>query len=160
MIYWFSWGRRGCHRMVVRFTSTCVINTYHHLSCEVEYRSWRDVLDTTLCDQVCQWLAEGRWFSSGILVSSTNKTDYHDITKILLKVALNATTITLLFLLGRLLQGSFSSVRVQFGVYITNSSSFNISFCFPFVSRYAVKNFSDVMHAEWSRSQKALHTDI
>ena len=77
-----------------------------------------------------------------------NKTDYHDITKILLKVALNATTLTLLILLGRLLQGSFSSVRVQFGVYITNSSSFNISFCFPFVSRYAVKNFSDVMHAE------------
>jgi Trp operon repressor len=30
----------------------------------------------------------GRWFSPGILVSSTNKTDHHDITEILLKVAL------------------------------------------------------------------------
>jgi hypothetical protein len=46
----------------------------------------RGVFDTTLCDQVCQWLATGRWFS---LVSSTNKTDRHDITEILLKVALN-----------------------------------------------------------------------
>jgi hypothetical protein len=31
----------------------------------------------------------GRWFSSGTLVSSTKKTDRHDITEILLKVALN-----------------------------------------------------------------------
>ena len=33
--------------------------------------------------------ATGRQFSSGTLVSSTNKTDHHDITEILLKVALN-----------------------------------------------------------------------
>ena len=31
----------------------------------------------------------GQWFSLGIAVSSTNKTDCHDITEILLKVALN-----------------------------------------------------------------------
>ena len=36
------------------------------------------------------------WFSLGTPVSSTNKTDRHDITEILLKVALN--TITLLIL--------------------------------------------------------------
>jgi len=24
------WGRRGCDRMVVGFTTTCVINAYHH----------------------------------------------------------------------------------------------------------------------------------
>jgi len=46
----------------------------------------RGVLDTTLCEKVCQWLAAGRWFSR---VSSTNKTDRHDITEILMKVALN-----------------------------------------------------------------------
>ena len=46
------------------------------------------VLDTTLCDKVCQWLATGQWFSPGPLVSSTNKTDRHNITDILLKVAL------------------------------------------------------------------------
>jgi hypothetical protein len=44
---------------------------------------------TTLCDKVCQWLATGRWFSPGPPVSSTNKTDRHDITEILLKVAVN-----------------------------------------------------------------------
>ena len=38
---------------------------------------------------VCQWLAAGRWFSPD---SSTNKTNSHDITEILLKVALNTIT--------------------------------------------------------------------
>ena len=33
----------------------------------------------------------GRWFSTGNPVSSTNKTDRHDITEILLKVALTLT---------------------------------------------------------------------
>jgi len=41
---------------------------------------------TTLCDKVCQWLAAGLWFSPGPFI---NKTDLHDITEILLKVALN-----------------------------------------------------------------------
>jgi hypothetical protein len=48
----------------------------------------RSVLDTTLCDKVCQWLATGRWFSPDNSVSSTNKTDRHDITEILLKPVL------------------------------------------------------------------------
>ena len=52
----------------------------------------RGVLDTTLCDKVCQWLATGQWFSP---VSSTNRTDRHDITEILLKVALNTITLSL-----------------------------------------------------------------
>jgi hypothetical protein len=38
---------------------------------------------------VCQGLATGQWFSPGTLVSSTNKTDRHDTTEILLKVVLN-----------------------------------------------------------------------
>ena len=41
-------------RVVVRFITTCAINAYRHLSCEFEPRSWRGVLDTTLCDKVCQ----------------------------------------------------------------------------------------------------------
>jgi hypothetical protein len=32
------------------------------------------LLDITLCDKVCQWLATGRWFSPGTPVSSTSKT--------------------------------------------------------------------------------------
>ena len=55
-------------------------------------RSWRGVLDTTLCDKVCHLLVTGRWFSLGTLVSSTNKTDCEDIAEILLKVALNTIT--------------------------------------------------------------------
>jgi hypothetical protein len=49
----------------------------------------RGLLNTTLCDKVCQWLVAGLWFSPGTPVSSTNKTDHHNITEILLKVALN-----------------------------------------------------------------------
>ena len=29
------------------------ISAHHHYSCEFESRSWRGVLDTTLCDKVC-----------------------------------------------------------------------------------------------------------
>ena len=47
----------------------------------------RSVLDTTLCDQACQWLAAGRWISPGTPVSCTNKTDRHNITEILLKLS-------------------------------------------------------------------------
>jgi hypothetical protein len=49
---------------------------------------------TTLCDKVSQWLETGRWFSPGTPVSSTNKADRHDITEILLKVALNTIKLT------------------------------------------------------------------
>ena len=48
----------------------------------------RGVLDTTLCDKVCQGLAESQWFSPGTPISSTNKTE------ILLKVVLNTITLT------------------------------------------------------------------
>ena len=41
-------------RLVVGFTTTCTISAYHHHSCEFEPRSWRGVLDITLCDKVCQ----------------------------------------------------------------------------------------------------------
>ena len=47
------------------------------------------VLDRTLCDKVCQWLASGQCFSPGTSVSSSNKTDCHDIAEILLKETLN-----------------------------------------------------------------------
>ena len=41
---------------------------------------------TTICDQVCQLLATGQWFSQGPPASSTNITDCHDITEILLNI--------------------------------------------------------------------------
>ena len=49
---WMHWGRRGHDRMVVGFTTTCAIITYHHLSCEFESRSCQGVLNTILCDKV------------------------------------------------------------------------------------------------------------
>jgi hypothetical protein len=79
--------------MVVGFTTTSVIIAFHHQSCEFEPRSWRDVLDTTLCDKIRQLLATGRWFPPSTSDSSTNKTDRHYITETLLKVALNTINI-------------------------------------------------------------------
>jgi len=57
-----------------------------------ESRSWRGVLDRTLCNKICQSLAPGRWFSLGIPDSSNNKAERHDITDIFLKAALNTIT--------------------------------------------------------------------
>jgi len=51
-------------------------------------------LDTALCDKVHQWFVAGQWFSPGVPVSSTDKTD-HDTAEILLKVVLNTITHTL-----------------------------------------------------------------
>ena len=47
----------------------------------------RDVLDITICDKVCQWLTAGQWFSPDTLVTSTNKTDCHDITGCKVKIS-------------------------------------------------------------------------
>ena len=54
--------------------------------CEFESCLWQGVLNTTLCDKVCQQPATVRCFFSW---HSTNKTDFHDISEILLKMALN-----------------------------------------------------------------------
>ena len=74
----------GRDHMVVGFTITCAISAYHHLSCEFKSCSWWGAFNTILCDKVCQWLATGRWFSPGNSDSSTNRTDRHDTTEILL----------------------------------------------------------------------------
>jgi hypothetical protein len=62
----------------------CLCTRINHRSlyiqtCFCTLRSLWSILDTTLCDSVCQCIP----------VSSTNNTDRHDITEILLKVALN-----------------------------------------------------------------------
>ena len=43
---------------------------------------------------VIKFVSDFRWFSLGTLASSTNKTDLHDITKILMKVELSNITPT------------------------------------------------------------------
>ena len=74
-------GRRSRNRMVIGFTSTYVISGQH--------RSWRGVLDISLCDQVCQLLTADQQVSMCTPDSSANKSDRHDITEISLKVVLN-----------------------------------------------------------------------
>jgi hypothetical protein len=94
--YWISLeGRCGRDHMAFGFTTNNAISAYLHWSCEFKSRSWRNVLDTTLWDKVYQWLATDRWFSPGTPVSSTIKTDHHDIAEILLKVALSNITLTI-----------------------------------------------------------------
>jgi hypothetical protein len=72
--------------MVVGFTSNNTISAYHHWCCEFESRSWQGVQHYVI---KFVWLTTGRWFSPGPPISSNNKTDRHNITEILLKVALN-----------------------------------------------------------------------
>ena len=50
--------------------------------------AYDDVLDTTLCDKVCRGLATVQWFSPVLWFPPPIKLT-HDITEILLKVALN-----------------------------------------------------------------------
>ena len=82
-------GHRGHDRMVVGFTTLYAISAYHHWCCEFESRSsGRGVQHYAIK------FVTSRWFSPGPPVSSTNKTDRHDITEILLKVALNTIKLT------------------------------------------------------------------
>ena len=132
--------------MVVGFTITCAISAYHHYHCEFEPRSWQGVLDTTLCDQVCQWLVKGQWFSPGTPVSSTNKTDCNDITEILLKVVLNTTNQTKPMALIQ--SGELNSIQIFFScVYLIQSGE-------PTVYRY----FSLV--CTWYNQESQQYTDI
>ena len=100
-------GNRNFHRLahpVTTFLSTRFYCLYAYSHPEYSWKPHlvinqylflpfrRGVLDTTLC----QWLTTGRWFSPGIPVSSTNKADRHNIAEILLKMALNTITLTLL----------------------------------------------------------------
>jgi hypothetical protein len=61
-----------------------------------EFGLCRGVLDITVCDKACQWLAAGWWFFPGTPVSPTNKTDCHDIAEIVLKVVSNTINLNLL----------------------------------------------------------------
>jgi hypothetical protein len=92
----FKYNIGGCSRdcMVHGFTTKKAISANHHWNCEFESGSWRDVLETTLCDNVVSDLRHVSGFFPCVPVSSTNKTDHHDITEILLKVALNTITLT------------------------------------------------------------------
>ena len=94
-----------CFSIIFSFGAVVVVDSwiYNYLcnQCLSSLTLWvrtplrRGVLDTTLCDKVRQLHAAGRWFSLATSVSSTNKTDHHDITEILLKVALNTINLNI-----------------------------------------------------------------
>ena len=84
--------------MLVGFTTTYAISAYHHKCCEfepysgevysIQYYVIKFVSDLR---QVCDFL------------SSTNKTDCHDIAEILLKVALNTIALTHAILVSKMI---------------------------------------------------------
>ena len=76
-------------RMVVGFTTTHAISAHHHYRCEFESRSDKVY---SIQHYVIKFVSD---FSLGIPVSSTNKTERHNITEIVLKVMLNTITLTL-----------------------------------------------------------------
>jgi hypothetical protein len=80
------------------------------------------VLDIT-CDKV--GLETDRWFSSGTPVSSTNTTECHDITEILLKVALN-TIIQCPYIIGIDNSGkiaNFIAIESRAGMFIFDKTN-------------------------------------
>ena len=91
-IYWMINFRNNSHfqpNIKNIYLSFCIWDRCTYITTKVVSSNLVHVLDTTLCDKVCQWLATGRLFSSGTQVSFTNKTDRHVITELLLNVALN-----------------------------------------------------------------------
>jgi len=78
----YTWDCRGRVRMIVAFTTTYAISVYHHWCCEFE--SGRGTHHF-----VIKFLSDLRQIGCFSEVSSTNKTDCHDIAEIVLKVALN-----------------------------------------------------------------------
>ena len=66
-------GRRGRDRMVLPVQSVPI--TTKTLSSNPVHGEVYSILDTMLCNKVCQLLATGQWFSPGTPVSSTNITD-------------------------------------------------------------------------------------
>jgi hypothetical protein len=85
-----SWSRSHGSWIYTHLCNQCLLS----LTLWVRIPLRRGVLDTTLCDKVCQWLAAGLWFSPGSPFFSINKTDHHDKTEILLKVVLSTITPT------------------------------------------------------------------
>ena len=82
-----SRGCSGRDHMVVGFITTYAISAYHHWCYEFESRSGRGVQHCVIKFVSDLWQVSG--FLRGPPVSSTNKTDRHNISEILLKVALN-----------------------------------------------------------------------
>ena len=89
-----------------------------HNQCLSPLTLW-GVLDT-LFDKVCRWLATGLEFFPDTPVSSTDKTDRHDISEILLKVALSTIT-TNIYNMARSHEGRDSWQYIFIPNFISNT---------------------------------------
>ena len=124
----------------------------------VESRSWRGVLDTTLWDENCQWLAVGQWFSP---VSAPNKTDCHNITEILLKIELNTVIVNpipmlycISFLTWHVSRGNCYRSLIYISTYTVTTSSlmlFKLDSLMRCTIWYDISNkvFSTTYHRSW-----------
>jgi len=88
-------GRHGHDHMVVEFTTTYVISAYHHWHCKFVSRSGEVYLIQHYVIKFVSDLQQDGGFPPGTSVSTTNKTNHHDIAEILLKVVLNTISLTL-----------------------------------------------------------------
>lgn len=94
VLYFFGGGGCGGASWSWLYGSWIADSVYHHYIYEVESRSWRCLLDTTLCDKSCQWFTPRLWFSLGSTVSCSNTTDRPGIAEILFTGVLNNIPIT------------------------------------------------------------------
>ena len=101
MTFVYNRGSRGCDRMVVGFTTTFIAICNQCLS---PLMLWVLIPLMVRCTRYnIMWYSLsvtcGRSMVFSGYSSFTNKTDYHVITEILLKVALNTITLTRLFII-------------------------------------------------------------
>ena len=102
------------------------------------------------CDKVYQLLAHGRWFSPGTPASSTTKTGRHDITEILLKVALKHQKLIKSNQLFLPISSVSTTVRLNLALFLSFLAvilrdSLNLwhrgtSLTIPFSIRYSINN--------------------
>ena len=82
----------------------------------------------TLCDEVCKWLAAGRWFSPGTLYSTTTKTDNNDKTEILVKLALYTIILYVIYCQS---YGAISAPLVK-------TNAFHLAFVYVYTSSLVI----------------------
>jgi len=94
--YKVSGARRGRDRTVVRFITSHAISAYHHKRFKFESHSSEEYSIQYYVIKFVSDLRQDRLYSLGTPASSTNKTDCHNMTEILLKVVLNTLTLILI----------------------------------------------------------------
>jgi hypothetical protein len=93
VFFFFIWGSSWSWSFGIWIYNYLCNQCPSPLTLWVRIPSRRGVLEKTLCDKVCQWLAAGQWFFPGTLVFFTNKSDCPNITAILLKTVLPTISI-------------------------------------------------------------------